>query len=497
MVVHRLLREGGDNVRSELSGLQRRGGGGKESGGGGLDIFNLANFRDSSSPEGWELSGWLRTYALFLEERFAVLESVGLDTERSESADAPSPTAGWDAAQLLDKLPKLQLLLRRLTNVAPTTSGRLHPVVVAAVSTVFRESTKLYHAIGAGIMNLVDRFFEMPPHQAVAALAIYKSSIRQTDELQGCYSALTALDEFRSESGRYPSLAKPPADFVTTMEQYCGGSPAAGHKAATAPQQRRMEPPHAPPAAAPARPAPPAAPWAAAGAAPDLLGSFSGLSVAAAASAPQADPFAALTPQADPFAAPPRAAPAPAASPMTDLFSLGAAAQPQPGFSAPAHDAFAALPAVEAQPAPQFAPTPAPQPQALDKGLLDSLYAQQPHQGGVGGMGGPFMGSPYGAPMQQQRPMQPMQQLYGAQQPYAAMGPRPGPPGGFGPGTGFGGPPPQQGSAMGSGFGSPVGSFSGMGSAPTIGGYGQAQRPVAPGGFAPPTQQFSSNNPFM
>jgi hypothetical protein len=39
---------------------------------------------------------------------------------------------------------------------------------------VLKESFKVYCAINEGIINLVEKFFEMPRHEAIKALEIYK-----------------------------------------------------------------------------------------------------------------------------------------------------------------------------------------------------------------------------------------------------------------------------------------------------------------------------------
>lgn len=179
---------------------------GTSGGGSGLDLFNLSNFRDASSPEarplsaphlpphplsisppdppslaprlcsppqGWELSGLLRTYALFLEERVACFEGTGFDPDSERTTS--TAIREWNTVQLVEKLPKLQLLLRRLVAVVPAGSGRVHPVVAAAVAQTFRDSKKVYRAISDGIVNLVDRFFDMPQHDAAQARVLART----------------------------------------------------------------------------------------------------------------------------------------------------------------------------------------------------------------------------------------------------------------------------------------------------------------------------------
>lgn len=124
-----------------------------------------------------------------------------------------------------------------------------------------------------------------PPSFASQALDLYKRAMRQTDELQSAYRLLSAIDEFRAE--KYPTLEKPPADFLTTMEQFVGAPPskqapirsAPAAKAADAAQQQ------SPPVLGSVY-------GSSAAAAPDLLG-FDDLSISAPAPAPAPAPAAA------------------------------------------------------------------------------------------------------------------------------------------------------------------------------------------------------------
>ncbi|XP_058084393.1 uncharacterized protein LOC131231996 isoform X3 [Magnolia sinica] len=52
---------------------------------------------------------------------------------------------------------------------------------------VLKESFKIYCAINDGVINLVDKFFEMPRHEAFKALEIYKRAGQQKIMLGLCF----------------------------------------------------------------------------------------------------------------------------------------------------------------------------------------------------------------------------------------------------------------------------------------------------------------------
>ena len=83
LVIHRALREGGNGggvFAEELLGHGRQRG----------HALQMSNFKDDSSHLAWDCSAWVRTYALFLEERLECLAVLRYDVE-AERLRAPAP----------------------------------------------------------------------------------------------------------------------------------------------------------------------------------------------------------------------------------------------------------------------------------------------------------------------------------------------------------------------------------------------------------------------
>ncbi|KAG0557934.1 hypothetical protein M758_11G163000 [Ceratodon purpureus] len=215
MVIHRTLREGDPTFREELINYGRNRG----------HILNLSNFKDDSSPHAWDYSAWVRTYALFLEERLECFRVLKYDVE-SERPTGHSRTRELDTVELLEHLPALQQLLYRLMGCQPEGAAISNYVIQAALGLVLKESFKLYRAINDGIINLVDKFFEMQRHDAIKALEIYKRAGQQAERLSDFYEVCKGLDLARSF--QFPTLEQPPQSFLTTMEDYVKEAPRAG-----------------------------------------------------------------------------------------------------------------------------------------------------------------------------------------------------------------------------------------------------------------------------
>ncbi|KAF8407616.1 hypothetical protein HHK36_006749 [Tetracentron sinense] len=248
IVIHRTLREGDPTFREELLNFSQRG-----------RVLQLSNFKDDSSPIAWDCSAWVRTYALFLEERLECFRILQYDIE---SERLPRPAQGQEkvysrtrdlgSEELLEQLPSLQQLLYRLIGCRPEGAAVGNYVIQYALALVLKESFKIYCVINDGIINLVDKFFEMPRHEAVKALEIYKRAGQQAGSLSDFYEVCRGLELARNF--QFPVLrevvmlvevfqhrlqdvlsswtprglnpaGEPPQSFLATMEEYIREAP--------------------------------------------------------------------------------------------------------------------------------------------------------------------------------------------------------------------------------------------------------------------------------
>ncbi|XP_042503637.1 putative clathrin assembly protein At2g01600 [Macadamia integrifolia] len=219
IVIHRLLREGDPTFREELLNFSQRG-----------RILQISNFKDDSSPVAWDCSAWVRTYALFLEERLECFRVLKYDIEAERlprhvqgQDKGYSRTRDLDSEQLLEQLPALQQLLYRLIGCRPEGAAVNNYIIQYALALVLKESFKMYCAINDGIINLIDKFFEMPRHEAMKALEIYKRAGQQAGGLSDFYEVCRGLELARNF--QFPVLREPPQSFVTTMEEYIKEAP--------------------------------------------------------------------------------------------------------------------------------------------------------------------------------------------------------------------------------------------------------------------------------
>ncbi|CAM8923280.1 unnamed protein product [Rhodiola kirilowii] len=213
VVIHRTLREGDPSFREELLKYSLK-----------LHFLHISNFKDNSSPLAWDYSAWVRAYALFLEERLHCYRTLRYDvdseplTKATSGAAKTSRTRYLSPEALLVQLPALQQLLFRLIGCKPEGVARNSYLIQYALLLVLKESFKIYCAINDGFVNLVDKFFDMPRHDAAKALSIYRRAGQQADELENFYDFCKGLELARLY--QFPLLKQPPTSFLTTMEEH-------------------------------------------------------------------------------------------------------------------------------------------------------------------------------------------------------------------------------------------------------------------------------------
>ncbi|XP_039043151.1 putative clathrin assembly protein At5g35200 [Hibiscus syriacus] len=203
IVIHRALREVDPTFHEEFInyGRSRR------------HMLNLSHFKDDSSCTTWDYSAWVRSYALFLEDRLECFRILKYDIEMIGPR-----TKGLDTAEALEQLTALQQLLFRVLGCQPIGAAAHNLVIQLALSLVALESVNIYRALSDGTINLMDKFFGMDRPDAMRALNIYRRSRYQEEGLSEFYEVCKRL--YIGRGDMYIKIEQPPASFLQAMEDY-------------------------------------------------------------------------------------------------------------------------------------------------------------------------------------------------------------------------------------------------------------------------------------
>ncbi|KAB1997292.1 hypothetical protein ERO13_D12G014400v2 [Gossypium hirsutum] len=210
MLIQRLLSEGDPAYEQEIFFSTRR----------GTRILNMSDFRDTSQSNSWDFSAFVRTYALYLDERLEYMmegryggrrSMYGYNDEDHEDNEDPSvvrsiPIAELKNEHLFSKLLHLQQLLDRFLGCRPIGSAKGNRVVIVALHAIVKESFQIYYDITEILGVLIDRFMELDISDSIKIYNIFCRERKQFDDLENFYSWCKSIGIARSYD--YPEIEK-------------------------------------------------------------------------------------------------------------------------------------------------------------------------------------------------------------------------------------------------------------------------------------------------
>lgn len=271
ILVHRLLNDGDPVFQEEILYATRR----------GARLLNMSDFRDEAHSSSWDHSAFVRTYAMYLDQRLELMlfdrkttpaSSAAIDNGGSVGRDgrfdggrdnfrSPPPSSsrpyendyessGYgnygtmrrtrsfgdvsEAAQekrvsvtplrdmkperIFGKMAHLQRLLDRFLSCRPTGLAKNNRMILIALYPLVKESFQLYADICEVLAILLDKFFDMEYPDCVKTFDAYASAAKQIDELIAFYN--WCKDTGVARSSEYPDVQRITGKLLETLEEF-------------------------------------------------------------------------------------------------------------------------------------------------------------------------------------------------------------------------------------------------------------------------------------
>ncbi|KAG6651973.1 hypothetical protein CIPAW_06G150800 [Carya illinoinensis] len=222
VLVQRLLSEGDPAYEQEIFFATRR----------GTRVLNMSDFRDSSqSNHSWDYSSFVRTYALYLDERLEFRmqsrrgnrSAFGFEEEEFEEAgqqggSRATPVHEMRTELIFSRTQHLQQLLQRFLACQPTGAAKIHRVVMVALYPVVKESFQIYYDITEIMGILIDRFMELEVRECVRIYEIFCRLGKQFDELEMFYDWCKTVGIGRCSE--FPELDKITPKKLEVMDEF-------------------------------------------------------------------------------------------------------------------------------------------------------------------------------------------------------------------------------------------------------------------------------------
>ncbi|KAK5922739.1 hypothetical protein CgunFtcFv8_019978 [Champsocephalus gunnari] len=136
-------------------------------------LFNLSNFLDKTGSHGYDMSTFIRRYSRYLNTKAFAYRQMSFDFVRvKKGAEGVMRTMAVE--KLLKGMPTLQSQIDALLDFEVHAPELNNGVINACFLLLFKDLIKLYACYNDGIINLLEKFFQMKRSQCKDGLEIYK-----------------------------------------------------------------------------------------------------------------------------------------------------------------------------------------------------------------------------------------------------------------------------------------------------------------------------------
>uniref|UniRef100_A0A8B9FGR3 ENTH domain-containing protein n=1 Tax=Amazona collaria TaxID=241587 RepID=A0A8B9FGR3_9PSIT len=160
--------------------------------------------------------GFPLRYSRYLNEKALSYRLVAVDfTKMKRGVDGVMRT--MNAEKLLKTLPIIQNQLDALLDFDANPNELTNGVINAAFMLLFKDSIRLFAAYNEGIINLLERYFDMKKNQCKEGLDIYKKFLARMTKLS---EFLKVAEQVGIDKGDIPDLTQAPSSLLEALEQH-------------------------------------------------------------------------------------------------------------------------------------------------------------------------------------------------------------------------------------------------------------------------------------
>uniref|UniRef100_A0A667WSR4 Phosphatidylinositol-binding clathrin assembly protein n=1 Tax=Myripristis murdjan TaxID=586833 RepID=A0A667WSR4_9TELE len=179
-------------------------------------LFNLNNFLDKGALQGYDMSTFIRRYSRYLNEKAMSYRLVAVDfTKMKRGIDGVMRTMNIE--KLIKTLPIIQNQLDALLDFQANPNELTNGVINSAFMLLFKDSIRLFAAYNEGVINLLEKYFDMKKNQCKDALDIYKKFLYRMTKLS---EFLKVAEQVGIDQGDIPDLSQAPSSLLEALEQH-------------------------------------------------------------------------------------------------------------------------------------------------------------------------------------------------------------------------------------------------------------------------------------
>ncbi|XP_013166064.1 PREDICTED: phosphatidylinositol-binding clathrin assembly protein LAP isoform X5 [Papilio xuthus] len=203
--------------------------------------FQLSNFLDKSGVQGaagarigYDMSPFIRRYAKYLNEKALSYRTVAFDFCKVKRGKEEGSLRMMNAEKLLKTLPVLQAQLDALLEFDCTANDLTNGVINMCFMLLFRDLIRLFACYNDGIINLLEKYFDMNKKNCRDALDLYKKFLIRMDRVG---EFLKVAENVGIDKGDIPDLTKAPSSLLDALEGHLASLEGKKGSAANTPTQ--------------------------------------------------------------------------------------------------------------------------------------------------------------------------------------------------------------------------------------------------------------------
>uniref|UniRef100_A0A8D8C370 Phosphatidylinositol-binding clathrin assembly protein LAP n=3 Tax=Culex pipiens TaxID=7175 RepID=A0A8D8C370_CULPI len=186
--------------------------------------FQLNSFLDKGGVQGavgarigYDMSPFIRRYAKYLNEKALSYRTCAFDFCKLKRGKEEGSLRVMTAEKLLKTLPVLQAQLDSLLEFDCTANDLTNGVINMCFMLLFRDLIRLFACYNDGIINLLEKYFDMNKKQCRDALDLYKKFLTRMDRVG---EFLKVAENVGIDKGDLPDLTKAPSSLLDALEQH-------------------------------------------------------------------------------------------------------------------------------------------------------------------------------------------------------------------------------------------------------------------------------------
>ncbi|EJD74512.1 ANTH domain-containing protein [Loa loa] len=179
--------------------------------------FNLGSFLDKNSAQGYDMSQHVRRYGKYISEKIYTYRLCAFDFCKIKRGREDGLLRTMNADKLLKTLPILQNQIDALLEFQITSAELNNGVINCSFILLFRDLIRLFACYNDGIINLLEKYFDMNKKQCREALDTYKSFLLRLDKVANFLKVAESVGIDRTE---IPDLTRAPASLLEALEAH-------------------------------------------------------------------------------------------------------------------------------------------------------------------------------------------------------------------------------------------------------------------------------------